>query len=182
MASPAHSKTKGRNGENEVVAYLQTTGFPLAERRRLTGSHDRGDISGIENVVIEVKTHKTPDLVCWAREAELERDNAHALIGAVWWRTPFRIDPARHLVALPMFGLQWLFGQTWKERIYFPTVAGARGIATIADLSFDDAAAWWPPTIGSTARRIDTALYCMPAALVVTALRDELIPALNRTR
>ncbi len=52
------SKQKGTAAETAVVKYLKANGFPKAERRALQGSLDKGDISGIDDVVLEVKDHK----------------------------------------------------------------------------------------------------------------------------
>lgn len=101
MPSPQYSKAKGRQGENEVVEYLRTFGFPDAERRRLAGVNDRGDIAGLGlPVALEVKHRPVPQLAAWVREADLEARNAKAQFGAAWWRRPRITDPANHLVAM----------------------------------------------------------------------------------
>lgn len=48
----ASAKAAGRSWESEIVAALQRHGWPHAERRRLEGRHDRGDIAGVVGVVI----------------------------------------------------------------------------------------------------------------------------------
>lgn len=48
------SKQKGTDGENRVVRYFQSRGWP-AERRALRGTLDGGDIAGVHLVTIEVK-------------------------------------------------------------------------------------------------------------------------------
>ena len=75
-------KAKGRNAENAFVAFMKTW-WPLAERRRLTGQHDRGDISGIPNTVIEVKSGAKIDLPGWLRELAAEMENDGADYGCV---------------------------------------------------------------------------------------------------
>ncbi|WP_298045710.1 hypothetical protein, partial [uncultured Citricoccus sp.] len=57
------------------------------ERRRLSGSKDRGDVSGLrhmgERVVVEVKNTARLDLAGWAAEAETARGNDDAVAGVV---------------------------------------------------------------------------------------------------
>jgi len=80
--TPASIKAKGRAGENQMVAYLRRW-WPQAERRRLAGIHDRGDIAGIPNTVIEVKSAAKLDLPGWLRELEKEQSNDGARYGCV---------------------------------------------------------------------------------------------------
>ncbi len=81
MANP--SKAKGTAAETAVVRYLQTNGFPFAERRALNGSLDRGDIAGITDTVIEVKAAKTLTFPQWLRELAVEMGNDDAGYGVV---------------------------------------------------------------------------------------------------
>jgi hypothetical protein len=76
-------KNKGTAGESAVVAYLRTAGFPYAERLALQGGKDRGDITGIPGIVIEVKAVQEYAFNTWLREARVERDNAGADFGIV---------------------------------------------------------------------------------------------------
>lgn len=76
-------KNKGTAGESAVVAYLRTAGFPYAERLALQGGKDRGDITGIPGIVIEVKAVQEYAFNSWLREARTERDNAGADFGIV---------------------------------------------------------------------------------------------------
>lgn len=78
------SKRKGTAAESAVVQYLQAMGFAQAERRSLNGAKDRGDIAGLPGVVIEVKNCARQELASWLQEAEVERDNDNASLGAVW--------------------------------------------------------------------------------------------------
>lgn len=86
MASTTYSKTKGRAWESAVVQYLNQNGFPYAERRRLNGVQDRGDIAGFPGLVIEAKHERSYKLPEWIREAERERVNDNAELGVVWAR------------------------------------------------------------------------------------------------
>lgn len=76
-------KNKGTAGESAVVAYLRTAGFPYAERLALQGGKDRGDITGIPGIVIEVKAVQEYAFNAWLTEARVERDNAGADFGIV---------------------------------------------------------------------------------------------------
>lgn len=76
-------KAKGTAAESAVVAYLRTQGFPYAERLALSGSNDRGDITGIPGIVIEVKACQEYSFNKWLTEARVERDNAGADFGIV---------------------------------------------------------------------------------------------------
>ena len=73
-------KAKGREGENGVVEYLREHGFP-AERRRLTGVDDCGDVGGIDGLVVEVKNEKRINLAGYMDELESEVKNARCRFG-----------------------------------------------------------------------------------------------------
>lgn len=81
MSNP--SKRKGTEAERKVVEYLQANGFPYAERRALAGALDKGDVTGVPGVVLEVKNHAALDLAGWLNELMREVDNAQARYGAV---------------------------------------------------------------------------------------------------
>lgn len=80
------AKAKGTRFESAVAEFLRGVGFPHAERRALNGSKDRGDITGVLDAVIEVKNQERHSLAEWLDEALIERDNAGASIGAVWFK------------------------------------------------------------------------------------------------
>ncbi|GIG61153.1 hypothetical protein Lfu02_55250 [Longispora fulva] len=86
MSKQDYAKAKGRAWEKEIIEYLRESGFPHVERRRLAGSADRGDISGLPGLVIEAKHERTYRLPEWVRQAEVERDNDGAGVGVVWAR------------------------------------------------------------------------------------------------
>ena len=75
------AKQKGTSAESALVKYLQANGFPMAERRALTGSLDQGDITGTPCLAWEVKNHKAYHIPEWLRETEIETDNASADFG-----------------------------------------------------------------------------------------------------
>lgn len=80
----ASAKKAGTAWESEIVRTLIEYGWPHAERRRLNGSHDKGDIAGVPGVVIEAKNTKAIDLAGAVTEANREAANAGARIGAAW--------------------------------------------------------------------------------------------------
>lgn len=79
---PASIKAKGRNAENQMVTFLSRW-WPMVERRRLNGVHDRGDIAGIPRTVVEVKSGAKLDLPGWLRELDREMTNDGADFGCV---------------------------------------------------------------------------------------------------
>lgn len=94
------SKQKGTAYETELVTYLRSRGWVHAERRTLSGSNDRGDITGIVGVVIEAKNHKTFDLPGWLNELEAEVANAQADIGLLFVRRRGTTDRGRDYVVM----------------------------------------------------------------------------------
>lgn len=79
MANP--SGAKGRAAESPIVAYLIMNGWPYAERRRLAGIRDKGDIAGLPGLCIEVKNRTRLDIPGALRETERERLNCNADYG-----------------------------------------------------------------------------------------------------
>ena len=69
-------KAKGYTAERAVVDYLRSRGIP-AERRRLGGSSDTGDVGGWAGWVCEIKNEKRLDLAGYLRELETEVRNAN---------------------------------------------------------------------------------------------------------
>jgi hypothetical protein len=94
------SKKKGTAAETAVVQYLRAVGFIQAERRTLNGAKDRGDITGIPDVVIEVKNCARQELGAWVAEAEIERDNDHASLGVVWHKRRGKGNPGDWFVTM----------------------------------------------------------------------------------
>lgn len=79
-------RAKGTAAETAVVRSLREFGFPHAERRALHGQYDKGDITGIPGVVVEVKDCARIELAAWLDEAMTEKRNARADVGAVWFK------------------------------------------------------------------------------------------------
>lgn len=93
----AYNKAKGRQAEADLVAWLRLHGLPYAERRRLAGTADRGDIAGWPGVVVEVKSGHTLDLPGWMRELDAEQENDGADVGLLVIRLRGQTDPAAWL-------------------------------------------------------------------------------------
>jgi hypothetical protein len=93
------AKQKGTAAETAVVDYLRPQ-FPNVERRALAGVNDRGDVSGIPGVVIEIKNCARQELAAWVDEAETERRNAHATVGAVWHKRRGKGNPGQWFVTM----------------------------------------------------------------------------------
>jgi len=102
----ASNKAKGRQGENSLVAYLRSKGFPV-ERRRLTGVADCGDLANLQGWTLDCKVRKGLDLSGWvdsareqAKAAELRFGGPHR--GAVVIKRRMHTDPARWFVVLDL--------------------------------------------------------------------------------
>jgi len=86
---PSTAKSKGLETENKFVAFLHKWGIVNAERRRLNGVLDKGDVSGwvkldgSQSVCVEVKSGASLNLPLWLRELALEKVNAGADVGFV---------------------------------------------------------------------------------------------------
>lgn len=82
------AKTAGTRFESLVAAYLARHVDDRIERRRLSGSNDRGDISGLRHmgrrVVVECKDYGGRLLPAqWITELDAERGNDDATAGIV---------------------------------------------------------------------------------------------------
>ena len=99
---PGTAKVKGRETENEVVRYLQQW-VPHVERRRLAGTNDRGDITGLPGWVLEVKSAGNGIRATqWLRELEVEMSNAHVDRGAVVMRNRGRPNAEDYVAMMPL--------------------------------------------------------------------------------
>ena len=107
MPSPAYSKVKGRAGENSVVDWLIRHGWIHAERRRLMGTADRGDVAGLPGVCIEVKNEKRIELGSYLKELEAEMANDQAQTGVVAIKRRGHTDPDDWFFVMP--------GHVWRR-------------------------------------------------------------------
>lgn len=106
---PATAKAKGRETEAALVEHLRLAGWGWAERRRLAGVEDKGDVAGVHGpsgeVCIEVKSGASLDLPGWLRELDRETIAAGADTGFVAVRPKGRPDPEDWYAVMP---LPWL--------------------------------------------------------------------------
>ncbi|MBM9432358.1 hypothetical protein JVW63_01350 [Flaviflexus sp. JY899] len=83
----ASAKKAGTQMETLVAGYLAAHVDDRIERRRLSGSKDRGDIAGLRHmggrVTVECKNTTRHDLGTWAAEVEIERGNDDGLAGII---------------------------------------------------------------------------------------------------
>jgi hypothetical protein len=93
------SRAKGTAWESKVVTYLQSRGWPHAERRALRGKHDRGDVAGIVGIVIEAKSAARVELAAWLDEAHAEARHGDD-IGVVWFHRRGKGSPSDGFVLM----------------------------------------------------------------------------------
>jgi hypothetical protein len=100
MSNP--SKQKGTAAETAVVGYLRSRGWLHAERRAHHGNTDKGDLTGIPGVCVEIKDHKvsSQSFPAYIDEAEAEKRNANAEVGVAWVKRRGTTDPGRWIVAM----------------------------------------------------------------------------------
>jgi len=99
---PGTAKAKGRDTEAALVRWLRVNGVLHAERRRLTGRDDQGDIAGWPWVCVEVKSGARVDVAGWLAELAVEKHNAMAAIGFVAVRPKGKPDPAGWWAVMPL--------------------------------------------------------------------------------
>ena len=81
------SKNIGTKAETATVGAIKSRGFPLAERKTLTGRHDCGDLTGTPRLCWQVKggeqARKASDnqIRTWLEETEVQRVNKGAELG-----------------------------------------------------------------------------------------------------
>ena len=105
MSSAA--KRKGSGAERDVVAWLKANGHPYADRRLAGATLDKGDISGIPGVTIEIKNHAKMDLAGWTAELEVEIKNDNAWTGVVIHKRKGKGDVGQWYATMP--------AQIWLE-------------------------------------------------------------------
>ena len=108
---PATAKAKGRDTENRAVKWLHDQGWTNAERRRLQGVEDQGDIAGIPGVCVEVKSAASWRPQQWIRELEVEIENSGAEIGFIMARPKGQPDPDSWVIIMPPWMLSRLLHQ-----------------------------------------------------------------------
>ena len=114
----ASAKAAGARFEQAVADYLAREVDDRIERRVKHGANDRGDISGDrimtgERVVLECKDYGGVYHVGeWLREAEVERDNDDAAVGAVVAKRRGKSDPGESVVFMTLEAFARLVGGT----------------------------------------------------------------------
>lgn len=99
MSSAA--KRKGSQAERDVVAWLKANGYPYADRRVAGATLDKGDISGVLGVTIEIKNHAKLDLAGWTAELEIEMKNDKAWTGVVIHKKKGKGDVGQWYATMP---------------------------------------------------------------------------------
>lgn len=94
------NRRKGHDAERAVARYLQTHGWPHAERAIRTAytsnGHtipDPGDITGTPGLVWQVKDHAHEKITDWLIETEQQRADASADYGILIQRRRGKADP-----------------------------------------------------------------------------------------
>ena len=99
MSSAA--KRKGSQAERDVVAWLKANGYQYADRRLAGATLDKGDISGVPGVTIEIKNHVKMDLAGWTAELEVEMKNDNAWTGVVLHKRKGKGDVGQWYASMP---------------------------------------------------------------------------------
>ena len=94
------AKAKGSEAERDVVKYLKQW-FPYVDRRLAGATLDKGDISGIPGVTIEIKNHAKMNLAGWTEELIVEMTNDKAWTGVVWHKRKGKGSPADWYCTMP---------------------------------------------------------------------------------
>ena len=94
------SKAKGSKAELDVVKWLKEW-FPYVDRRLAGATLDKGDISGIPGVTIEIKNHAKMDLAGWLEELSTEMGNDNAWTGVVVHKRRGKGSPAEWYATMP---------------------------------------------------------------------------------
>jgi hypothetical protein len=95
------SKVKGTAAESAVARYLSHAGW-AAERRALSGTQDRGDITGVLGVTIEVKSRNGFFPSEWVDELMKEMMNDGTEVGFVVAKRRGTTDPGEWFCILPL--------------------------------------------------------------------------------
>lgn len=96
----SRSKQKGSQAERDVVKWLKQW-FPYADRRLAGATLDKGDISGIPGVTIEIKNHATMKLSEWLEELRVEMANDNAWTGVVIHKKKGKGDVGQWYATMP---------------------------------------------------------------------------------
>lgn len=98
MSNP--QKAKGSGAERGFVAWIKQW-YPYADRRLAGATLDKGDVSGIPGVTIEIKNHAKMNLGGWVKELEVEMKNDGAWTGVVIHKKKGTTDPGEWYATMP---------------------------------------------------------------------------------
>lgn len=101
-ASARAAKAKGAGAERDFRDWAKDNGFPYADRRLAGATLDKGDISGIPGVTIEIKNHAKMNLAGWVEELLTEMANDKAWTGAVVHKRKGRGSPGDWYATMPV--------------------------------------------------------------------------------
>lgn len=93
MRSRATARQAGTAWETAIVKALIANGWPHAERRRLSGARDRGDIAGVPGICIEAKNTTQLAVAAAVDEANVEALNANVPVGVAWFKRKGKTSP-----------------------------------------------------------------------------------------
>jgi len=85
------AQDKGREAENFTAQFLSENGWPYAERKRLSGAKDRGDLTGTPGLMWEVKylgRGVRARMAAWMKETKVQTENASADFGILVVKPP----------------------------------------------------------------------------------------------
>lgn len=102
------NQQKGTRAAEAVARYLMDVGWPHAERRALHGNLDRGDITGVAGVCIQVKDDKSFRFGEWLVAVEHQRVNADAAQGLLVVKRRGFADPGQWYAIQTLRGAQIL--------------------------------------------------------------------------
>jgi hypothetical protein len=117
---PGTAKAKGRATENQAVDWLIEQGWVAAERRRLNGDTDKGDVAGVPGLCIEVKSAAEWKPVQWMRECTAETINARADLGFVMARPKGGTDVANWAIIMTPATLLQLLNEAGRGPLPWP--------------------------------------------------------------
>lgn len=96
---PRRSHEKGYEGERPIELLLAYEGYEVY-RPRAGRPRDRGDIVGVDGVVISVKNHETSRLAGWLDAVQLMKANADKALGVVWHKRRRHAQPTSWYVTM----------------------------------------------------------------------------------
>ena len=116
----ASAKKAGSSFERATADYLAAHYDDRIDRRRLTGSKDRGDITGLrhmgQRIVVECKNYGGRLMAStWLNEAEIERGNDSAGVGIVVAKRKGTTDPGEQIVMMTLANLVSLMTGTHPD-------------------------------------------------------------------